>query len=202
MILPDPLKVVVLLVRILDELSIDYLLGGSLASSIHGIPRSSQDVDLAVILDPPAVDALVEALKTDFYVDAEAVRDAVKRKRAFNIIHLKTMFKVDIFVRERTELTGELFLRRQSEEIVDGKQVYVYSPEDIILEKLDWYRKGDGTSDRQWQDILGVLKVQGRRLDLTYLNSRAESRGLHRLFLQALDQAGLAGLSGVPMGDI
>lgn len=202
MMLPDPLKVVVLLVRILDELSIDYLLGGSLASSIHGIPRSSQDVDLVVILNPPVVDALVEALKTDFHVDAEAVRDAVKRKREFNIIHLKTMFKVDIFVRDRTELTRELFSRRQLEEIVDGKQVYVYSPEDIILEKLDWYRKGDGASDRQWQDILGVLKVQGRRLDLTYLNSRAESRGLHRLLLQALDQAGLAGLSGVSMGDI
>lgn len=198
----EPLRVVISLVEILDGLSINYILGGSLASSIHGIPRASQDADLVVVLNPPDIEPLIEALKGDFYVDAEAVRDAVEREKSFNIIHLATMFKVDIFVRELTSLTEELFSRRQVEEIIKGKPVYVYSPEDIILEKLDWYRRGAGVSDRQWQDILGVIKVQGRRLDLPYLNTRAEKRGLLRLLLQAIDQAGLDGLSGVPMGDI
>ncbi len=198
----EPLKVVISLVGILDGLSIHYILGGSLASSIYGIPRASQDADLVVVLNPSDIAPLVEELKSDFYVDPGAVRAAVERKKSFNIIHLATMFKVDIFVREMTSLTEELFSRRQLEEIISGKPVNVYSPEDIILEKLDWYRKGDGISDRQWQDILGVLKVQGRRLDLTYLNNRAEKRGLHRLLLQAIAQAGLDGLSGVSKGDI
>ena len=96
--LSEPLLVVGRLARAFDDLAIRYVVGGSLASSLYGIPRATQDVDLVAEIGLPHVEALTNALADEFYVDAGMIRDAIKRRASFNVVHLATMFKADVFV--------------------------------------------------------------------------------------------------------
>lgn len=191
MTVPDPIQIVVCLTEIFDKLNIEYMVGGSLASSIYGIPRSSLDVDLVAAIDAGQIDPLTQLLKPDFYVDPEAMREAIKLKTSFNVIHLQTMFKADIFIHKATTFAQEQMARRCRELLLPEKEVFIYSPEDLILEKLKWFRLGGEVSDRQWQDVLGVMKVQGKLLDLNYLKSWAEKLDLSDLMLKALEESGL-----------
>ena len=172
----------------LDRLGIDYFVGGSVASSVHGRPRTTDDIDIVAALPDPKVDAFVENLQADFFVDAEMIRDAIHRRASFNIIHLATMLKVDVFVLGNEDFALEE-MRRRAAVPLRGSRVWFSSPEDIVLEKLDWFRKGEGLSERQWRDVLGVLAVQGRRLDLPYLRLWAGRRGLLTLLERALTEA-------------
>jgi hypothetical protein len=172
----------------LDRLCIDYFVGGSVASSVHGRPRTTDDVDIVAALAGPKVDALVHGLEAEFFIDAEMIRDAISRRASFNIIHLATMLKVDVFVLGDEDFSIEEMKRRAAVSL-RGSRVWFSSPEDIVLEKLDWFRKGEGVSERQWRDVLGVLAVQGARLDLPYLRAWAERRGLLGLLERALGEA-------------
>lgn len=172
----------------LERLRIDYFVGGSVASSVHGRPRTTDDVDVVAAIPGPQVDAFVRALEKEFFIDADMIRDAIRRRASFNIIHLATMLKVDIFVLGNEDFATEEMRRRRAVPLRDAS-VWFSSPEDIVLEKLDWYRKGEGISERQWRDVLGVLAVQGARLDLTYLRRWASRRGLSDLLERALAEA-------------
>ena len=172
----------------LERLGIDYFVGGSVASSVHGRPRTTDDVDIIAALPGTKVDAFVRTLENDFFVDAEAIRDAIRRRASFNIIHLATMLKVDVFVLGNEDFAQEEMQRRAAVPL-RGSRVWFSSPEDIVLEKLDWFRKGEGISERQWRDVLGVLAVQGTRLDLPYMHSWAARRGLLELLERALAEA-------------
>ena len=172
----------------LERLGIDYFVGGSVASSVHGRPRTTDDVDIVAAIPGPQVDALVGALQTDFFVDADMIRDAIRRRASFNVIHLSTMLKVDVFVLGNEDFSIEEMKRRQAVPL-RGSSVWFSSPEDIVIEKLDWFRKGEGVSERQWRDVLGVLAVQGARLDLRYLRQWAARRGLSELLERALAEA-------------
>jgi hypothetical protein len=174
--------------RVLEALEIDYLLGGSLASSIHGFPRSTQDIDLVADLRPEQVDPLAEALQADFYLDDERIRSAVRRRASFNLIHLATMTKVDVFVMKGDPGSRLEMERRRSVATLDPP-LFVASPEDVVLHKLRWYRLGNEVSDRQWQDVLGVLKVQRGRLDLEYLHHGADRLEVEDLLERALSEA-------------
>jgi len=177
--------------RVLERLGIPYVVGGSLASSLHGIPRSTNDADLAVELGQEKVRPLVEALEGRYYVDEERARDAVRRQASFNVIELATMFKVDLFVLGAGPLDREELARRQRIELPEsGDEVEVASAEDTVLQKLHWFRLGRGLSDRQWQDLLGVLQVQGSRLDRQYLDRGAKLLGVEDLLRRALRGAG------------
>jgi hypothetical protein len=169
----------------LDKLAIDYFVGGSVASSVHGRPRTTDDIDIVAALPGPKVDAFVQSLQTDFFVDAGMIQDAIRRRASFNIIHLATMLKVDVFLLGNEDFALEEMQRRAAVPL-RGSRVWFASPEDIVLEKLDWFRKGEGISERQWRDVLGVLAVQGRRLDLQYLRLWAGRRGLLDLLERAL----------------
>lgn len=171
-----------------DRLHIDYFVGGSVASSVHGRPRTTDDVDIVAAIPGPQVDAFVHGLENDFFVDADMIRDAIHRRASFNIIHLATMLKVDVFVLGNEDFAVEEMKRRAAVPL-RGARVWFSSPEDIVLEKLDWFRKGEGISERQWRDVLGVLAVQGTRLDLPYLRAWAARRGLLELFERALAEA-------------
>lgn len=191
--LAGPISVTLRLTEILEELGIRHLVGGSLASSLHGIPRATQDVDLVADLRPGQVEAFLEKVGDEFYVDRDMVRDAVRRRSCFNLIHLDSMFKLDVFVLSDDPAQAREMERRRSF-IVDpdsNRSLVVASAEDIILMKLQWYRAGGEVSDRQWSDALGVIKVQGAGLDTAYLHRGATQMEIGDLLAKALEQASL-----------
>lgn len=186
--LADPITVTLLVTKELELLGVPYLIGGSLASAVHGVYRATADADLVADLRPEHAAPLARALAGAFYVDEESIAEAIRRRRSFNLIHLDTMFKVDIFV-SRARPFDRSQLERRVPQIVgtDPDQVgYFASAEDIVLAKLEWYRMGGEVSERQWRDILGVLKVQGERLDLAYLHHWAGELHVADLLERAL----------------
>ena len=182
--LSEPLCVALQLAEILDDLDIPYLVSGSIASSIYGEPRATQDIDIVAELKDRHVLPLIAATQNAFYIAEEDVFCAVSQLSSFNVIHLETMTKVDIFVLGTDALDREEMRRRQPR-FVAGTRLVVATPEDIVLQKLIGFRKGGGVSDRQWRDVLGVLKVQAERLDWDYLNHWAESVNLSDLLQRA-----------------
>ena len=178
---------------ILEKLDVPYLVGGSLASSLHGEPRATQDVDIVADLQLQHVEPFVAALREDFYVDEPAVRDAVKRRSTVNVIHLETMFKVDIFVAGPQRSTRRELERKRPYklDVQPPAEINVASPEDIIVQKLHWYRLGDHVSDRQWSDAMGVLRIRNRKLDLDYMRDLAREMGVGDLLARALTEAGV-----------
>jgi hypothetical protein len=189
----DPMEVLVMVIAALDLLQIPYLVGGSFASSIHGITRLTRDADIIALIKPDQAHTLAKALEEKFYVDEQAIRRAVLAKRSFNVIHLDSMFKVDIFVATPNEFESSKFERRQAMVLGPGSPpTYVASAEDTILAKLRWYRLGNEVSDQQWGDVLNVAKVQGARLDLNYLRTWAEALGVADLLDRALEEASIS----------
>ena len=191
--LAEPTAVTLKVIDILEGFGIRYLIGGSFASSIHGVARMTADVDLVVDLSLNHVDPLVRALEGEFYVDAEAIRDAVRRRQSFNLIHLATMFKVDVFVLKRRPFDEAQFGRRQRHAISldPERHAYVATAEDNILAKLEWYRMGGEASDRQWNDVQNVIKTQQGRLDLGYLRQWAAALRIADLVERALKDASI-----------
>lgn len=180
-------------IRALEDLGVDYLVGGSLASSFHGTPRSTDDVDLVANLKPVHAALLVARLGDDYYFDLDRMRHAIRNRSSFNVIYLKTMFKIDVFVQKHDDYSRQEMRRRLRIDIGDGEELDVASAEDSVLQKLVWYRRGGEVSDRQWQDLLGVLKVRRRDLELDYLERWAADLGVTDLLERALADAGVSG---------
>ena len=179
-------------VAALKQLQVPYYIGGSVASSVYGVARSTLDVDIVADLSPDAAGPLAELLRGTFYVDAEMIRDAVRRAATFNVIHLKTMIKIDVFVEKKDPYAKAVAGRVIRDTIDDAEpeqSFLLVSPEDIILNKLDWYRQGDFVSERQWRDVLGVIRVQAERLDRDYLRTWAERLRLTDLLDRAFSEA-------------
>lgn len=166
------LDVVRLVVDALDRAAVRYSVGGSLASSVFGEPRSSLDADIVVDMTTDQIGAVIDALGDSFYAEEEAFRRAVASATSANVIHHASGIKVDLFVASSI-LDRQQLARRQLVSIDPEHSCYMHSPEDILLQKLVWYRRGGETSDRQWRDILGILLVRGAVLDESYLNAMA-----------------------------
>ena len=168
-----------------------YLVGGSLASSVSGEPRSTLDVDLVVELTEKDIEPLVAALGDRFHVDADALRRAVRERSSANLIHYETSTKIDLFVTPGSPLDRKQMERRQRVRVSSDPDgwLYVYTPEDILLQKLRWYRLGNEVSDRQWRDVLAIILVQGERLDQAYLQEGANALGVSDLLRRALSDA-------------
>ena len=135
--------------RALDALGIIHTIGGSIASSIAGEPRSTIDIDIVAALGESDVPALLSLLSADFYVSEEALLRAARERSSTNLIHQATQLKIDIFVAGGTPLDEQQLRRRLAVEIAPGRTLHVHPPEDILLQKLRWYRKGGETSERQ-----------------------------------------------------
>lgn len=189
----EAIEVTLRIAAVLNSLGIPYLVGGSLASSLHGQARSTQDVDVVADLRPDHIVPLVAALAGDFYLDEPAIREAVERRSTFNLIHLGTLFKADVFVAGDQPSTRRELQRRQAFtlDVDPAEEIVVASPEDIIVQKLHWYRLGDHVSERQWSDAMGVLAVRGTQLDLEYMYELAEEMGVSDLLVRALREADL-----------
>ena len=194
MIADDVLDALLGVVSALEALGVAYHLGGSVASSIHGLPRTTADVDIVADLGQEHARRLVDSLTAAYYIDADAVQTAVQQRASFNVIHLQTMIKVNVFVSDHGEFDRRVLKRAKIESLDEkGEQrVYVKSPEDIVLQKLRWYRDGGEVSERQWGDVLGVLKVQATGLDGAYLRQWAAHLLVTDLLGRALEEAGLA----------
>ena len=181
-------RITLLVAQTLEALGIPYAVGGSLASSVHGVMRSTLDVDIVADMRLEHIPPLVAALSKEFYADDEMMREAIEHRSSFNLIHYETAFKVDIFIRKPRAFDQMQLERRRTAVIAtDPEQsVYVASPEDTILSKLEWYRMGGEVSDRQWRDILGVLKTREGELDLAYLRQWANELKVADLLERAL----------------
>jgi hypothetical protein len=188
----DPVQIMALVATALEACKVPYMVGGSLASSRYGLPRTTQDVDMVADLREEHVNPLVTALQEEFYIDSNLIEEALQRVSSFNIIHLQSAHKVDIFILPSSEWAQQQMSRRRRETLGAGRKqnaFYFCSPEDIILNKLDWYRQGGAISERQWNDVLGVLKVQAAELEYDYLHHWAAELGLTDLLELALRQA-------------
>jgi hypothetical protein len=187
----EPMEVTLRVTDLFEKLSVPYLIGGSLASTLYGMVRTTQDSDIVAEMRLEHVLPFVSALQDEFYIDDEMIAEAIRRKSSFNIIHRATMFKVDVFIpRPRPFLQSQLArARRQTFTFDTEVSAKFASPEDTVLAKLEWYRLGGEVSDRQWRDVLGVLKTRAGELDLDYLRKWAGELNVGDLLERALKEA-------------
>ena len=190
---PELIEITLKVIAIFEKLGIRYSIGGSLASSAFGIPRATMDIDIVADIKQENVPLLQECLEKEFYADMDMIREAVRRKSSFNIIHLESLYKVDIFILQEHPFDLQALARRVQKKVSEDnpQEPFFSTPEDIILNKLKWYQDGGGVSDRQWNDILGVLKVQGKNLDMPHLSEWAEKLNLSALLARAIEEAGV-----------
>jgi hypothetical protein len=177
-----------------EKLGITYAVGGSIASSAYGLPRSTNDADVVASISVTQAAGLVAELQSEFYVPEEAVQRAVRAGQSFNLIHSEAIFKIDVFVAKPGGFGESQLERRQLGKASNEspEQWYLVSPEDCILAKLDWYRRGNEVSDRQWQDVQCVIRVQAEALDQAYLRKWAGELKVADLLSRAFDEAGVS----------
>ncbi len=199
LVIADPIELAQKIASILLPLNIPYVVGGSVASSLLGENRSTQDLDLVIDLEARIAPQLIDVMSAEFYISESAVNEAIAKSRtapresSFNVIYLPSLEKADIFVMGSDDpFSTSVMSRRQLHPVSDltFEGIYIYSPEDIVLQKLSWYKLTPGGSQKQWRDVLGVLKVQGERLDRAYLNQWARTLKLTDLLEEALLQSG------------
>ncbi|MBL1209727.1 hypothetical protein [Geminocystis sp. GBBB08] len=189
----NPIELALLIAKILESLEIVYFVGGSIASSLWGESRATLDLDIVPDLTLEKIDNFIAKVEPLFYVNEEAVKQAIINKSCFNLIHFITSEKIDVFIPNQSSLIQTEIERRTLQQVEkNGNCLYLATPEDIILQKLIWYRDGNRISERQWRDVLGVLKVQSTALDLDYLRSWAKIENISDLLNQALLESGLS----------
>ncbi|HAE58080.1 MAG TPA: hypothetical protein DCG54_00860 [Anaerolineae bacterium] len=187
----EPVEVTLKVTGIFERLGVPYLIGGSLASTLYGMVRTTQDSDIVAEMRIEHLQPFVSALQNEFYVDDEMIAEAIQQNSSFNIIHRESFFKVDVFIpRPRPYLQSQL-ARAQKQTFTFETEVSAKfaSPEDTVLSKLEWYRLGGEVSDRQWRDILGVLKTRAGELDLAYLRQWAKELKVNDLLERVLKEA-------------
>jgi hypothetical protein len=189
--LPEPIAVTAKVTSVLEKMDVPYFIGGSLASTLYGMIRTTQDSDIIAVLRIEHIRPFVLALQGEFYVDEEMIANAVTNQSSFNIIHRESMFKVDIFIPQERAFVKKQFARSRRELLSADPvvQAYVSTAEDTLLAKLEWFRMGGESSERQWRDVLGVLKVQAGTLDLEYLRNTAMELHVEDLLERALKAA-------------
>lgn len=182
-----PTEFLLYVAELLERLGIPYHVGGSIASSAHGMYRASADID--VVIDPTSVqlEALARALEPGFYVSRSAMAEALSSRSTFNAIHDETSFKIDFFIKGTAPFDAEEMRRSIRQEVGGerGHAVLLKSPEDTVLRKLEWFRRGGEVSERQWQDVLSILAAARGQLDETYLERWALELGVADLLDRA-----------------
>jgi len=191
---PDILRSIQPVVKAFDQLSISYYIGGSIASSVYGMARATMDVDIVADMAFDQVPSFVRLLRDEYYIDAQMINDAIAGASSFNLIHLETMMKVDVFVLKKDPYHQSALARRSEDRLVEDdpeSTFYLSSPEDIVLSKLQCYHAGGRASERQWLDVLGVIKVQSNSLNREYLITWSNTLGILDLLKQAFAESGM-----------
>jgi hypothetical protein len=172
--------------RALAVVGAEYFVGGSLASSLQGEPRATNDIDFVIALPLGKVGELGTALGGDFEVDTDTLRDAVLRASCANAFYLPVVTKIDFFGRGYEPFDESEFSRRRPMVVTaSGESLVVKSAEDTVLRKLLWFREGGEVSDKQWRDIVSVLQISGERMDQTYLATWASRLRVSELLERA-----------------
>lgn len=172
----------------LERAGIDYMITGSIASSLQGEPRATHDIDLVVSMDQRAVEALMAAFpQPDFYVELDAVREAVDTRGMFNVVEATEGDKIDFWLLTDSPFDRSRFARKYREKVF-GIEIQVSSPEDTILAKLHWAKLAGG-SEKYFQDALRVYEVQSGALDHDYLVQWAEQLSVTTLWEQIQSEA-------------
>lgn len=187
----EPIEVTLRVTGVLEELGVPYIIGGSLASTLYGMVRTTQDSDIITEMRPEHILPFVSSLENEFFIDEEMIADSIQHNSSFNIIHRETTFKVDIFIPRPRPFQRSQLARAQRQTFELGTEISANfaSPEDTILSKLEWYRLGGEVSERQWRDILGVLKTKAGELDLGYLQKWAADLKIADLLNLALNES-------------
>jgi hypothetical protein len=187
---PDLLAALGPVLDALAALGVRHYVGGSVASSAHGLARASVDADVIAELRPEHASRLVATLSPAYYVSDERVRDAVARRASFNVIHLDSMLKVDVFVSKDRPFERRAMERAQLHRYeAGGRSLPLASAEDTVLAKLEWYRRGGEVSERQWSDVIGVLRAGRESLDLPYLTNGATELSVADLLSRAVEES-------------
>jgi hypothetical protein len=175
----------------LQAVGAEYFVGGSLASSLQGEPRATNDIDFVISLPVGRINALRDALGDEFEVDADMLRDAVLHARSANAFYLPVVTKIDFFGRGYEPFDESEFSRRSSTVVgAGGQSLFVKSAEDTVLRKLLWFREGGCVSEKQWRDVVGVLRISQNTLDSSYLDSWAVRLNLTELLTRARSARG------------
>ena len=188
---PSHLDLAVDIAKLLEDIGVRYVIGGSVASSLIGEPRSTVDVDIAVELGDQDLEPFFERVRPSFYVPETDAARAVHEKDSFTIIHNDAALKIDLFVLGDGLLDVNQIGRRVSFQVPSQPpaSLWITSPEDQVLRKLDWYRQGGQVSDRQLRDIVAILQINRQSLDYGYLTETAELVGLSQLLREARQTA-------------
>ena len=178
MAMSEELEVLKEVARRLDQAGIAYMITGSMATNFYTVPRLTRDIDIVVELTGEDVNRVVEIFTVDFYLDRQAVEEAINRKSMFNLIHTEYVIKVDFVVRKDSPYRRMEFSRKQKI-AVDQQVLYVVAPEDLILSKLDWAK--ESRSEVQLTDVRNLLQsVKG--MDRRYLARWAKHLGIESLY--------------------
>jgi hypothetical protein len=182
-------------VSALRRLGVAHYVGGSVASTLHGAIRSTMDVDLVCVLEERQVEAFLAACGTDYYVSSTAACDAVRQRKCFNLIHLPTSYKIDVFVHRGRRFDDSALARARPAPFGPAatEPIPVATVEDSILAKLEWFRLTDETSERQWDDVSKLVRLHGIALDVAYLREMADTIGVGDLLERLLSDGGSAG---------
>jgi hypothetical protein len=172
----------------LAGIGMEVVLGGSVAASMYANPRYTQDADVSVRAFPGREQELVKCLEDEYLVSLVAVRSAVAKRRTFNALNKKTSFKIDVFVPADRPFDQAAFARKRlvAPQFPADAPLFVYSPEDVVLHKLAWFRLGNEVATQQLKDVAGVLRVQRPTLDVPYLRQWADELGVADLLESCL----------------
>ncbi len=171
----------------LDRAGIPYMLTGSFASSYHGAPRATQDIDLVIAPTPDQLRALARLLpETEYYLDLAAALDALQRRSQFNMVDFATGWKVDLIIQKSRPFSHAEFSRRTPVDF-QGLRLFIASAEDVIISKLEWAKLGE--SQRQIEDVAGILEIRGGELDRAYIETWVHNLGLEAMWEYACRRA-------------
>lgn len=165
----DTLDIAWSVAQAIDAVGGDYFVGGSVASSLQGDPRTTNDIDIVLSLPPARAQQLAHTLGPDFEVDVAMLRDALVHARTANAFYLPLLTKVDFFGVGSSPFDESEFARKRPVMLAPDKTLFIKSPEDSIVRKLLWYREGGEVSERQWRDVIGIVRLVGAELDHDYI---------------------------------
>lgn len=188
-LLGDAIEVALRVADALESVGAAYFVGGSLASSLDGQPRATNDIDFVIDMPIGRIGEFVTVLGAEFEVDLDMLRDAVMHGRSANIFYLPLVLKIDLFGHAHGPFDDAEFSRRRAIEVREGRVLFVKAPEDTVLRKMLWFRQGGEVSERQWRDLIGVLRTQGPNLDVAYMQGWARHLGISDLLARAAAEA-------------